>query len=175
MTLTTWLNSVPLSPLAFLAGLVMSAVLAVPLGRWLGMHWFLVFGLGVSLSLVLAATLTPAADGQWGPCLREFAAPVAPADLIGRSDRVLNTWLFIPLGLFAGYAGLRRWWVLVLAFCMPFFVEGVQRFVPALDRRCQFQDLVDNLWGLVLGALIGVVVGLLVMAVRALGSRSGKR
>jgi hypothetical protein len=39
-------------------------------------------------------------------------------------------------------------------------VEGIQRYAQVLGRRCQFQDLVDNTWGLILGALVGVVVGL---------------
>ena len=69
-------------------------------------------------------------------------------------DRVLNTWLFVPLGFFAGFA-VRRVWVLVLAFCVPLFVEGIQRYAQVLGRRCQFQDLVDNTWGLILGALVG--------------------
>lgn len=173
MTLTTWLNSVPLSPLVMLSGMLLSVVLCAPVGRLVGLHWFLVLGLGVSLSLVLAATITPAAAGEWGPCLRAMAAPLDPRELVGRSDRVLNTWLFVPLGLFAGYAGVRKWWVLVLAFCMPFAVEGVQRVLPALDRRCQFQDLIDNLWGLVLGSMIGVAAGLLAMALGAATRRSG--
>ena len=114
----------------------------------------------MSLSLIAAATLSPAANGIAGSCLRSMVAPVDPRDLIGRSDRVLNTWLFVPLGFFAGFLAVRRVWVLVLAFCVPLFVEGIQRYAQVLGRRCQFQDLVDNTWGLILGALVGVVVGL---------------
>ena len=54
---------------------------------------------------------------------------------------------------------MRRWWVLVLAFGVPFAVELTQRAVEQLQRRCQFQDLVDNTWGLVLGAAVGVLLG----------------
>ncbi|HPE11522.1 MAG: VanZ family protein [Actinobacteria bacterium] len=121
---------------------------------------WVVVGLGLSLSLIAAATLSPAANRIAGSCLRSMVAPVDPRDLIGRSDRVLNTWLFVPLGFFAGFLAVRRVWVLVLAFCVPLFVEGIQRYAQVLGRRCQFQDLVDNTWGLILGALVGVVVGL---------------
>ncbi len=121
---------------------------------------WVVVGLGLSLSLIAAATLSPAANRIAGSCLRSMVAPVDPRDLMGRSDRVLNTWLFVPLGFFAGFLAVRRVWVLVLAFCVPLFVEGIQRYAQVLGRRCQFQDLVDNTWGLILGALVGVVVGL---------------
>ena len=121
---------------------------------------WVVVGLGLSLSLIAAAPLSPAANRIAGSCLRSMVAPVDPRDLIGRSDRVLNTWLFVPLGFFAGFLAVRRVWVLVLAFCVPLFVEGIQRYAQVLGRRCQFQDLVDNTWGLILGALVGVVVGL---------------
>ena len=121
---------------------------------------WVVVGLGLSLSLIAAATLSRAANRIAGSCLRSMVAPVDPRDLIGRSDRVLNTWLFVPLGFFAGFLAVRRVWVLVLAFCVPLFVEGIQRYAQVLGRRCQFQDLVDNTWGLILGALVGVVVGL---------------
>lgn len=175
MTISGWLNSVPLFGLVLVAGLVLSAVLAGPVSRSVGLHWFVVFGLAASLSLVVAATLTPAAAGQWGPCLRGIEAPVDPRDLIGRSDRVLNTWLFVPLGLFAGYAGVRKWWVLVLTFCAPFAVEGLQFAVSRLDRRCQFQDLVDNVWGLVLGAAVGVVAGLVASGISVIRSDPPRR
>lgn len=143
------------------AGCLLSLVLAGPVSRRWQQPWIVVCGLGVSLSLVLAATLTPAPGGMTGPCLRPIVRPLGRGLLVLTDDRALNTWMLVPLGFFAGYLAVRQWWVLVLAFMVPFVVEGIQRFVPQLDRRCQFQDLVDNTWGLILGAVVGVVVGAL--------------
>lgn len=154
----------PLFVIILGAGSVLSLVLAGPLSRRWQEPWLVVFGLGVSLSLVLAATLTYAPSGVSGACLRPIVRPLGRGLLEVTTDRALNTWMLVPLGFFAGYLAVRRWWVLVLAFGVPFFVEGVQRFVPELGRRCQFQDLVDNTWGLILGGVAGVLVGAVVAA-----------
>ena len=154
------MGAVPLFPIVLGAGVLFTVLLASRVAARLDLSVWVVVGLGLSLSLIAAATLSPAANRIAGSCLRSMVAPVDPRDLIGRSDRVLNTWLFVPLGFFAGFLAVRRVWVLVLAFCVPLFVEGIQRYAQVLGRRCQFQDLVDNTWGLILGALVGVVVGL---------------
>jgi hypothetical protein len=158
-TVAQWLVSVPLFPVVLGAGAVLSAVLATPLSRRLREPWWVLFGLGVGLALVLAATVTPAPDGITGACLRQIDRPLGPRGLLVVGDRMLNTWLTVPLGLCAGFLAVRRWWVLVVAFAVPFLVEGLQRTVPELARRCQFQDIVDNTWGLVLGAALGIVLG----------------
>ena len=154
------MGAVPLFPIVLGAGVLFTVLLASRVAARLDLPVWVVVGLGLSLSLIAAATLSRAANRIAGSCLRSMVAPVDPRDLIGRSDRVLNTWLFVPLGFFAGFLAVRRVWVLVLAFCVPLFVEGIQRYAQVLGRRCQFQDLVDNTWGLILGALVGVVVGL---------------
>lgn len=153
------------------AGTLLSVVLAGPVARRWQEPWLVVCGLGVSLSLVLAATLTPATAGVTGSCLRAVVRPLGRGLLVLTDDRALNTWMLVPLGFFAGYLAVRRWWVLLLAFAVPFTVEGIQRFVPQLDRRCQFQDLVDNTWGLILGAVVGVLLGALVAGIGRLVRR----
>jgi glycopeptide antibiotics resistance protein len=95
--------------------------------------------------------------------LQDIVRPLGPRGLLLFStDRALNTWLLVPLGLCAGYLAVRRWWILLLAFMVPVAVEGTQRVVPELGRRCQFQDLIDNTWGLILGAVVGVSLGFVV-------------
>ncbi len=160
--LSGWLNSVPLFPIVLGAGALFSVLLSGRVARVVGLPTWVVLGLGLSLSLVAAATLSPAVSGIPGPCLRSMSPPFDPRDLVSRSDRALNTWLFVPLGFFAGYAAVRRVWVLLLAFTVPFVVEAVQRLAPVLNRRCQFQDLIDNTWGLILGSMVGVAAALLV-------------
>lgn len=157
----TWITAVPLFPVVFGAGMVFAAVFARSLSQRLGVPPGIVFGLLASLSLIVAATLAPGTGGVWGSCLRDVVHPLGPRGLLTGGDRSLNTWLFVPLGVFAALAARRRPWILPLAFTVPFVVEAVQRTVPWLGRRCQFQDLVDNSWGLVLGAVAGLLVGLL--------------
>jgi VanZ family protein len=149
----------PLFAVILGAGCLFSVVLAGPVSRRWHEPWIVVCGLGVSLSLVLAATLTPAPGGASGPCIRPIVRPLGRGLLEFTDDRALNTWMLVPLGFFAGYLAVRRWWLLLLAFGVPFLVEGMQRFLPQLDRRCQFQDLIDNTWGLILGAVAGVLLG----------------
>lgn len=162
-----WVLAVPLFPVVFGAGAVLAAVYARPLAQRLALPHGVVFGLLVSLSLIVAATLSPGAGGIWGPCLHEVAHPLGPRGVLTGSDRALNTWLFVPLGVFAALAARRRPWVLALAFTVPFVVEATQRLTPFLGRRCQFQDLVDNTWGLILGALLGLLLGALAGSRRA--------
>ncbi len=156
----TWLTAVPLFPLVLGAGLVMAAVVARPLAARMRIPDGMMFGVLASLSLVAAATLSPGVDGVWGGCLRDVAHPLGRGLLAG-GDRSLNTWLFVPLGLFAALGARFRPWLLPAAFAVPFVVEGLQRTVPWLGRRCQFQDLVDNTWGVILGAAAGLLIGML--------------
>ncbi len=157
----TWITAVPLFPVVFGAGLVLAAVFSRPLARRARLADGVVFGLLASLSLIVAATLSPGVDGVWGSCLRDVAHPLGPRGLLTGGDRSLNTWLFVPLGVFAALAARTRPWLLPAAFAVPFMVEGLQRALPWLGRRCQFQDLVDNAWGVVLGAAVGLLIGLL--------------
>ncbi|MCB0897762.1 MAG: VanZ family protein [Actinobacteria bacterium] len=156
----TWMTAVPLFPVVLGAGLVLSAVFARSLATRLRMPDWVVLGILASLSLIAAATLSPGADGVWGSCLRDVAHPLGRGLLAG-GDRSLNTWLFVPLGFFSALGARARPWVLPAAFAVPFVVEGTQRVLPWLGRRCQFQDLVDNTWGVVLGAAAGLLIGFL--------------
>jgi hypothetical protein len=155
--------NLPLFVVILGAGTVLSAVITAPIAKRWREPWPVVFGLGVSLSLVAAATLSPSPGSASGPCLQDIVRPLGPRGLLLFStDRALNTWLLVPLGLCAGYLAVRRWWILLLAFMVPVAVEGTQRVVPELGRRCQFQDLIDNTWGLILGAVVGVSLGFVV-------------
>ncbi len=153
-----WLSSVPLFPIVFGAGMVVSAVYVRRLSQLSGLPDWIVFGLLASLWLIVAATLSPGLGSIWGSCLHDATRPLGPAGLLTGGDRSLNTWLFVPLGFFAALSARRFPWLMIAVFATPFLVEGTQRFVPFLGRRCQFQDLVDNTWGLILGACAGLLL-----------------
>lgn len=156
------LDAIPLFPYVVAAGLLVSVLLTRPLARWSGLPWPLVFGLCVSSVIALAATLSPAGIGLAGACLTTVKPPIWW--LYGRPyARALNTFLFMPLGFFVGLAALRRPVLLPVAFAMPLLVETAQLVIPALHRRCQVQDLIDNYWGLLLGTSVGIAVALLIV------------
>lgn len=129
------------------------AVLAArPLAVWLEssplVSGLLVFGAGI----VIAVTLTPvnaAGSSAW----RSFGTDSALVPDWVVSDRFANLLLFVPLGLAAGLVGradLRRWVVLAVLLS-PLLVEGMQAVLPLLNRGPQWQDVLDNTIGILVG------------------------
>lgn len=146
----------------FAVGLLLAVLLTIPVARLVRLPRFLVLGLLASLALVVAATLTPdASSGITDGCITQLISPLPTTDLQELDQRTMNTGLFVPLGFFVGLALVRgRWWILGAAAALPFLIEVIQLNWAAVHRSCQFQDLVDNLWGLALGCLIGGLLGL---------------
>ena len=96
------------------------------------------------------------------------AAGVVPGALVDVTvaERVLNVLLFVPLGVGVGLVGrpAARRWLIGAALLLPFAVEGLQAVVTVLSRGPQWQDVLDN--------LIGVLVGLaLAWAIRVRAQR----
>lgn len=130
------------------------AVLAArPLGGWLEssplVSGLLVFGAGI----VVAVTLTPvnaAGSSAW----RSFGTGSALVPDWVVSDRFANLLLFVPLGIAAGLVGraAARRWIVLAVLVSPLLVEGLQAVLPILNRGPQWQDVLDN--------TIGVLVGL---------------
>ena len=132
------------------------AVLAArPLGDWLEssplVGALLVFGLGI----VMAVTLTPV-NPQGTSSWRSMGsgAPLVPDWVV--SDRFANLLLFVPLGLAVGLVGRpgARRWLVAGALLLPFAVEGLQAVATVLNRGPQWQDVLDN----VLGVLAGLAI-----------------
>lgn len=137
------------------------------LGRWLrvrrSMAWVLLFALGI----ILSSTLSPLDRGAVIPpsdprtCDLSRTWPASLADLRRGDDVAVNILLFIPLGLAIGIAPASRRKVitLVAAMALPLVIEAVQLRVIELDRACQGADVVDNLTGLALGVVGGILLG----------------
>lgn len=160
------MTTLPLMAPTFIVGLLLGLLFARRLGAVLRSSPLVAFLLVASVALVVAVTLTP---------LREVPGAVDPMaavpDVGGPlwrwpwqwwpvDDRTLNVVLFVPLGLAVGLVGrtVVRRWLTVAALVSPLVVEGTQWAVDWLARDSQWQDVADNLVGVVLGLLLGWVV-----------------
>ena len=153
----------------FWPGVLVSLALGIVFGRWLGralrvprtVATLLILGAG----LIASATLTPSREaliqGAVGSGTCEIAriGPASIAELLSFGDPTYNVLLFVPLGLAIGLIpASRRMAALVLAaVILPFAIETIQLLATGLGRACQSSDVVDNLTGLVIGLVIGVV------------------
>ncbi len=156
-------------------GLLPGVALAVILGfalrirvaRVLGTSRLVAWGLVAGIGLVIAATLTPGAeaivDGTSGSgrcdLSRMTLAPLR--EILELDETGMNVLLFAPLGLALGLLPRSRGKALLIlaAIALPFVVEGIQLVVTPLGRQCQSADVIDNLTGLVVGLLGGIVIG----------------
>ena len=153
----------------FWPGVLVSLALGIVFGRWLGralrvpraVATLLIFGAG----LIASATLTPSREALTqgavgsGTCEIARIGPASIAELLSFGDPTYNVVLFVPLGLAIGLIpASRRMAALVLAaVILPFAIETIQLLATGLGRACQSSDVVDNLTGLVIGLVIGVV------------------
>jgi glycopeptide antibiotics resistance protein len=152
----------------FLPGFVVSVLLAflvapglariLRTGRPLAWAAFVTFGIIISATLTpLRGTLNFAAVGGTCDFSRVGLAPIGA--LLHVDDTSLNVLLFIPFGVAIGLVErIRpRAGLVVIAIALPFVIETTQLLVPALERGCQSADVFDNLTGLVIGLLVGVI------------------
>ena len=120
----------------------------------------------LSLGTILSITLTP---GDWHPasyCSLRVVFP-RPADLFSLTERGLNIWLFVPLGLLIALTPRPRVGALLFAgaVVLPVMIEGFQLLMPGIGRSCQATDVVNNLTGLFLGGLVALSLRLLLLAI----------
>ena len=157
-------GTVPLFPITMVLIVIASVVLAPAVARRLGtgraVAGLLLFGFGV----VIAATLLPDRDALAG-IASDRVCDLSRIGLpsIGQLTRInttsLNVLLFVPLGLAVGLLPRSRpaVFIVVAALSLTFVVEGIQLFVNVLGRGCQTADMVDNLLGLAIGIMVGVL------------------
>jgi glycopeptide antibiotics resistance protein len=126
----------------------------------------------LSLGIILAATMTPPSEalafGAVGTGSCDFSRiGLAPlGELLEFNEMSLNVLLFAPLGASIAFIPRLRLKVVVLiaAIALPFAIEITQMLLLVLDRACESADVVDNLTGLAIGLVGGVVAGRLVAA-----------
>jgi hypothetical protein len=147
--------------LTLIAAIGLAPALAHRLGTRRGVAALLVFGFG----LVLTATLLPDGDalrgfGSDGVCDTSRIGLIPLGRLTRPNEESLNVLLLVPLGIAVAFLPRSRATVLIAiaAVSLPFVVEAVQLLVPALGRGCQTADLFDNLLGLAIGAVVGLLL-----------------
>lgn len=104
----------------------------------------------VAWGAVIATTLTASPYQMYDPkvtCQFQITIGEVPR------ERLANVLLFVPLG-FASWLAAPRWLWLCLALAAPFFIEGAQALVLALNRGCDATDVLANLAGLAIGAVV---------------------
>jgi hypothetical protein len=151
-------------------GAILALVLAVPLGRRvarpLGTSRLVGSGLVVALGIVLAATLTPGREALesgavgGGSCDLSRLGPASVSLLLGLNEQSLNVLLFIPFGAVVAWLPGSPWkaGLVLAAFATPFAIELLQMVVRPFDRACESADVIDNLTGLLIGIVAGVVI-----------------
>ncbi len=158
------------NPLPWVApGTALFAVIGVfasgPLARALKTRRFVGWLLVVSLALIAFATVVPlygtfeaTPSGSVG-CDLSVWTPVTVAHFVAKDDRAANVVLFIPLGCALGLLPRsRRSLLLVLGgMALPVAIEATQALLPVLHRACQSGDVIDNVTGLLVGLIGGVV------------------
>jgi hypothetical protein len=152
-----------------LPGVIIAVALAGALGARLGRRLgaprrvgaLLIFALG----LIASATLTPShealrygAPGS-GTCDLSRVGLAPLSEVLALHDAGFNVLLYLPLGVAVGLLPWRRssagWWLVALGLAPA--VELAQLVVTPLDRACQSSDMIDNLTGLVIGAVAATV------------------
>lgn len=163
---------VPLFLWGVVVTLGVAIVFAAALSRRLKSSTAFGFLLIASTGLVLSATLTPLVGAlengitSTGAC--DLGGPwlIPLSDLLHVDDRSLNILLFVPLGVTIGLMAVsQRSLALALgALALPFAIEITQMLVPALGRGCEAVDVLDNLTGLVVGAISTIFIRRLVLS-----------
>lgn len=163
----TWFEALarqtPYAGVGLLVTAVVALAVARPLGRRLGLP-----GVGVAawigaLGLVVSLTLTP--RSTWAAvtervCTLDTWTPLGLHSVLALDQRAANAAMLVPLALLSALPRERRRLVatLTVAAALPLVVEVVQYVLPGLGRICHSEDLVDNLAGVAVAAVVGLAV-----------------
>jgi hypothetical protein len=162
-----FVETVPL----FLPGIVLTVIVATlgarPLARRAGIHPAVAFLLVASIGLIVSATLTPLRDAldqgvpSSGTCDMSRTGWPPLSTYLSPTGAALNVILFVPLGVALGLLPPHARWTriaIVLGLVSPIAVELTQLVVRSLARGCQAADIVDNVTGVALGLLVGMLI-----------------
>jgi hypothetical protein len=156
------------------AGVVL-AVLVVVLSRRFGWPWSVLAGLLLwSVVVIGVLTLIPAngapgvvpAEGRLTSCSWDIGGPAPDGFwILPGGQRLLNAVVFVPSGALLVLVAARwRWaWATVpvgLAALAAYstLIELTQLEAARIDRACDVTDIIDNVIGAGVGALVGIAV-----------------
>lgn len=156
------------------AGLVFAGV-AAALARRFGWRWSVLAGLLLwSVVVIGVLTLIPAngapgvvsAEGRLTTCSWDIGGPAPDGFWIfPGGQRVLNAAVFVPSGALLVLVAARWKWAwatvpLGLAALAAYstLIELTQLEAARIDRACDVTDIIDNVIGAGIGALIGIVL-----------------
>lgn len=164
-----YLQATPWAVPLFLAAGFLLVLLAPVLGRWTGLPAWLVLAAGLAWTGFLAVTATPS-ELPWvrtdlglgeGNTVSLAVDTIDWSSLTEVSERSLNVWLAVPLGLTSVLLAWARRspTPLFLAVLAPLAVESLQWLVPQLGRAgFLMADVSLNATGLALGAGAGLLL-----------------
>ncbi len=164
-----YLQATPWAVPLFLAAGFLLVLVAPVLGRWTGLPPWLVLAAGLAWTGFLAVTATPS-EFPWvrtdlglgeGNAVSLRVDTISWASLTEVSERSLNVWLAVPLGVTSALLAWARRspMPLLLAALAPIAVESLQWLVPQLGRAgFLMADVSLNATGLAMGAGAGVLL-----------------
>jgi len=154
---------------ALLVLAVGSLAVAGPLARRVGSSRLSAALLTFACTAPFAMTVPPSAVEGAAGAVRRCVTTVRPLGQWGRGgEELANVLLTLPAALLLvallprGAAAL----ALLVAAGFPLLVEGVQYGVPALGRSCEVTDVLLNLVGVAVGAVLGLALRPAVNATR---------
>ena len=160
---TEFFEAVPWFLPAILVWTPAAFLLTPTVAQALHTHRLVVFTMLLSFGGVVLAALTPTSvalsgtvtQAEWCDLGRLAFPPLA--ELVTVHDTLRNVLLFVPLGFTLGLLARTRSAaaLVVLAYALPFAIEGLQLAFPAMGRGCQSADLIDNAIGLTVGLVAG--------------------
>lgn len=163
-------------------------LLALGLRGRLGLTGWTLAGLLWSVAVIALVTLLPtdpapgvvSAEGRLTTCSTDIGGPAPDGFWIfSGGQRLLNTVIFVPAGVFLALAAA-RWrsaWVTVpigLALLAAYSagIEWTQLTLARIDRACDVTDIIDNVTGAVIGVGLGLLLALVLRPWR--GRRRGR-
>jgi glycopeptide antibiotics resistance protein len=160
----TFFGTVPLSALALAVSIVLAVALSSRAAAWLETRRSVAALVVLGFGLVISATLVPtgaALEGvpSDGVCDTSRVGFASIEQLTSVNTSSLNVLLFMPLGFAVGLLPWSRPAAIVAlaAASLTFVVEAIQLLLPLLGRGCQTADMVDNLMGLAIGLVMGLL------------------
>ena len=117
-------------------------------------------GASIALATALMVTLVPSEFGEEKiiHCVISMPNTLGLFDLPAITQESLNSLLLLPLGLFSVLAARQARVAVLVVVITPIFIELTQALIPALDRVCSSQDVVNNITGGLLGVALGALL-----------------